>query len=254
MASASPTIVPVPCLQDNYAYLVFDPDGDGRCLIVDACHPEPIAAELERRGLEAAAVLTTHHHWDHVGGNRYFSERGVDIYAHESERNRIVGMTRGLRHGQGFAVLGFEVSARHVPGHTQGAVTYCFDGFCFTGDTLFCGGCGRLLEGSAEQMYRSLNQELAKLPDQMVLYSGHEYTQKNLEFALSVWPHETLQRRYREVERLRARGRYCASATFATERATNPFLMCQDLEMQGAVGEETPFDAFVELRRRKDRF
>src|SRR5690606_20034632 len=141
-----------------YAYLVFDAHGDGRCLVVDASEAEPIEHELKRRGLTLAAILSTHHHPDHVGGNLQLSRAfDLEIMGHESEAERIPGMTRGVAHGEHFDVLGITVSVLHVPGHTRGAVVFSLGQIAFTGDTLFCGGCGRLFEGTAEQMHHSLN-------------------------------------------------------------------------------------------------
>lgn len=252
--SADLTVVPVFCLKDNYAYLVFDPRGDGRCIAVDPSEPEPVRAELQKRGLELAAILSTHHHPDHTGGNRALAEGGrVEVIAHESETARIPAMTRGVTHGETFSLLGLSISVLHNPGHTRGGVTYIFGERCFVGDTLFCGGCGRLKEGTAEELYTSLNEVLSAVPGDYMLYCGHEYTQKNLEFARQIWDHPDLRARSLDVIQKRSAGQFCASATFAEERRTNPFLLCHRPELQEVLGQKDALGAFTELRRRKDQ-
>lgn len=254
MLQASLTVVPVPCLKDNYAYLIFDQRGDGRCLVVDASETEPVLAEIRNRGLELAAILTTHHHWDHIGGNRALSEQGdIEVVAHKSEKNRIPAVTRGVTHGETFSIIGISISALHNPGHTRGGVTYRIGERCFVGDTLFCGGCGRLKEGTATELYDSLSRVLSVIPNDHQLYCGHEYTEKNLDFACGVWSHPDLLARFRDVSEKRARGLFCASASFAEERRTNPFLLCHLPAIQDAMGCRDALSAFTELRRRKDQ-
>ena len=140
----------------------------------------------------------------------------------------------------------------HNPGHTQGGVTYRIGERCFVGDTLFTGGAGRLKEGTAVQLYDSLSRVLGVIPDDHQLYCGHEYTQRNLEFAQQIWRHPELDSRYRDVSAKRAQGMFCASGTFAEERQTNPFLLCHRSELQEALGCTDALSAFTELRRRKD--
>jgi hydroxyacylglutathione hydrolase len=133
--TADLTVIPIPCLKDNYAYLVFEPRGDGRCLVVDASETEPVREEIRKRGLELRAILTTHHHWDHIGGNLMLSEgRGIEVIAHHSEKERIPAFTRGVTHGETFSVLGIPISVLHNPGHTQGGVTFRMFERSFVGD------------------------------------------------------------------------------------------------------------------------
>lgn len=254
MLTTDLTVVPLPCLKDNYAYLIFDPRGDGRCLVVDASEADPVREELKKRGLTLAAILTTHHHADHVGGNLALSEGGrVEVLAHQSERGRVPAMTRGVSHGENFTLLSIPISVLHNPGHTQGGVTYRLGETSFVGDTLFCGGCGRLKEGTAGQLQDSLTRVLGAVPDDHLLYCGHEYTETNLDFARQVWSHPELEARFSDVSQKRAAGAYCASATFAEERRTNPFLLCHLPEIQDALGCKDALQAFTELRRRKDK-
>ncbi len=259
MADATdPTIVPVACLRDNYGYLVFSPQGNGDCVVIDASEVAPIEREISRRGLRLRAVLTTHHHWDHIGGNLHFQAQSgqapedFPIYGHRSELGNIPGLNRPLEHGDSFEVAGLEFSALHVRGHTQGGIVYCLKQASFTGDTLFCGGSGRLKQGTAEQLHHSLTRTLAQLPDSMQVYCGHEYTLANLDFASRFVKGPAFEQRLEDVRSRRARGEFCASATLGLERATNPFLLCHTPEVQAAVGASEEVACFTALRRLKD--
>lgn len=260
-------MVPVACLRDNYSYLVYRSDGDGQCLIVDASEASPVAREVTKRGLVPCAILTTHHHHDHVGGNVEISRvYSIPIYGHERERHRIPGMTHGVEHQQQLTVGEFSIRTLHAPGHTQSGVCYDLGEVCFTGDTLFCGGCGRLLEGTASQLHHSLTHVLRALPDETQVYVGHEYSEANLRFAVSILPNEAILDRFNDVVAARNEGRFCASASLSVERGTNLFLNCHRPEVQQAVlGESWAehrralLDAalelltFTELRRLKDQ-
>src|SRR5690606_4122688 len=131
-----------------------------------------------------------HHHWDHVGGNQALIERlgPLRVYGHRSDEGRIPGQTERLDHEQRVREVGLDFRILHIPGHTTGAVAYVVEGTAFTGDTLFAAGCGRLFEGTAAMMYTSLNEILGSLPDETLVYCGHEYTEQNLRFALHVEP------------------------------------------------------------------
>lgn len=233
-------VVPVPCWRDNYAYLVFFSAGDQRCLIVDACEDAPVQRELDLRGLVPLSILTTHHHWDHVGGNIALAKRHqIPVIGHASEQSRIPGMTQGVGHEEQLKMGNFVLRALHVPGHTQSGVSYVIEDLCFTGDTLFCGGCGRLKEGTAEQLHASLKLLVSRLPIATQLYTGHEYTETNLRFAQSLFPDPRIKARLAEVIRSRQDSHPCASASLAEELRTNLFLNCERPEVQRAVfGED----------------
>jgi hydroxyacylglutathione hydrolase len=241
-------VVPVPCLSDNYAYLLI---ADGEAAVVDPSEAVPVQAAAAREGVRLRAILNTHHHWDHVGGNEGLLQDQPDlpVYGHESDlaRGRIPGQTVGLPDGAERTVLGRRVQALHIPGHTLGAVAYFFpdEGVVFTGDTLFGAGCGRLFEGTPEMMFASL-QRLCGLPEATQVYCGHEYTERNLAFAAAVEPQSAaiaaISARQTRVRALRAQGLPSVPSTLAEERETNPFLRAPDAAR------------FAELRRLKDTF
>lgn len=226
----------MPCLRTNYAYLLFFAEGDGSCLIVDACEAAPVERALKQHGLVPLSILTTHHHNDHVGGNVELAQKyQIPVLGHVSEQGRIPGMTQGVVHNEQLDIGNFSLRAFHVPGHTQGAISYVIDKACFTGDTLFCGGCGRLKEGTAEQLHTSLKWLVSVLPKEIELYTGHEYTEDNLRFAHSILPDPEIRSRLDEVIQLRGESSYCASASLACELRTNLFLNCARPELQRAV-------------------
>jgi hydroxyacylglutathione hydrolase len=227
----------VPCLQDNYAYLLHEP-GKTTAAVVDASEAEPVLAALEQLGLSLGAILATHHHPDHVGGNAELVRRfpGVAVYGSAHDKGRIPAQTAFLSDGEGIDVLGTRFRCLLVPGHTLGAVAYYGEGSVFTGDTLFAAGCGRLFEGTAAMMYESLNRRLGELPDETRVYCGHEYTANNLRFAAHIEPENVaVKERAQKVAELRARGAPSIPSTLAEERATNPFLRCGSAERLAAI-------------------
>jgi hydroxyacylglutathione hydrolase len=261
-------IVPIPCLKDNYAYLVVC-EATGAAAVVDPSEAGPVIEVVQREGVTLEAIWNTHHHWDHTGGNKDLLSAypELEVIAHASDRGRIPGQTTFVEDGEEIT-LGKEVRARiiHNPGHTSGAISYhvgegdAANEAVFTGDTLFLAGCGRLFEGTPAQMHASL-ERLAALRDQTRVYCGHEYTASNLRFAAAVEPgNEAVQARAREVESARAAGAPSVPGTLAQERATNPFLRVHLPEVAGAARaaeparNDAPVDVFAALRRWKDRF
>ena len=246
------------CLRDNYAYLVAG--SGGQCVVVDPSEAEPVLAALTERRLALQAILNTHHHHDHVGGNTELVRRfpGIRVYGHSSDRGRIPEQTELLEHGDRFHEVGLGFAVRHIPGHTMGAVAYQVRDALFTGDTLFVAGCGRLFEGTPADMHRSLNQVLADVPGDVKVYCGHEYTLKNLSFAASIEPENraVTALRARAAERLAAGG---PSVPFllSDERAVNPFLRCHLPQVATAVrlaDDAAPVDVLAAVRRARDVF
>jgi len=258
-------VVPVPQLLDNYAYLLIAEDGRD-CAVVDVADAGPVLEEAAKRKLQITTVLSTHHHFDHVGGNQDLASarapEGVEVVGYAGDADRIPGLTRGVDDGERFDVCGSSAEAIFIPAHTSGHLAYYFESerTVFTGDTLFAGGCGRLFEGDAAQMMQSLAR-LAALPDDTLIYCGHEYTQANLEFAAMLEPgNQELARRRQEVAELIAQGRPSVPTTIAIEKATNPFLRCDSEELRVSVVErcgEIAADGtsvFAATRKLKDEF
>lgn len=251
-------IYAIPVLDDNYVWLI---EGSNRhCAIVDMGAAEPVIAAVEQRGLIPSAVLLTHHHWDHTAGLSAFLGRyPVPVFGPSTEAQSWV--TEPQNDGDTFSVhdVGtFRVIA--TPGHTRGHVVFAMDGAAFTGDTLFSVGCGRLFEGTAEQMLDSLDR-IAELPDDTLIYCGHEYTADNLRFARHAEPdNPAIQARDVAVEALRRADQPTVPSTLALEKSTNPFLRVRVEELRDAIcrhaGRDsmTDAEAFATVRRWKDDF
>ena len=244
----------VPCLTDNYAYLV---KSGGLCAIVDPSEPEPVRAALAKKGWRLTHILNTHHHLDHCGGNLDLKkETGATIVGPGKDAARIPGLDVGVDEGSGWEFDGHKVQVLEVPAHTRGAITFVMDGHAFTGDTLFLMGCGRLFQGDPQMMWTSLSK-LMTLPDDTKIYCGHEYTQSNGRFALTLEPgNHALKTRMDEVNELRAAGKPTVPATLGLEKKTNPFLRPDQPEIRKSLGMEKAgtVAAFGEIRARKDRF
>ncbi len=249
-------VIPVPCLSDNYAYLVHEP-GEEDAIVVDASESAPVLNALREHGLVPRAILSTHHHIDHVGGNLEMAGAfpGIEIYGSAHDKDRIPGLTRTLAHNGGFSVRGLEGRALMVPGHTLGATAFVIDDAVFTGDTLFVAGCGRLFEGDAATMARSLLDELASLPDDTLVYCGHEYTVSNARFAKTIDKgNAAVDELLRRAEKARAAGLPTVPSTIAQERAHNPFLRVADEAWRQSLGTTDRTEAFALVRKAKDVF
>ena len=256
-------VVPVPQLQDNYAYLVIDRTG-GEAAVVDCAEAGPVLDEVRRQGARLTTVLATHHHYDHVGGNADLLKAlpGLRIHGSAEDAPRIPGITEPVRDGDPVGVGALRGRVILIPAHTSGHVAYHFPDAktVFTGDTLFAAGCGRLFEGDAAQMMSSLGR-LASLPDDTRVYCGHEYTQKNLEFAMTLEPgNRAVTDKLSAVRALRKAGKPTIPSTIAEEKATNPFLRTSSPELAASVRAKVrdvandPVSVFAAVRALKDRF
>ncbi|MGH8584368.1 MAG: hydroxyacylglutathione hydrolase [Gammaproteobacteria bacterium] len=252
------TVTPLPALRDNYIWLVH---GDGAAVVVDPGEAAPVLAALQVKGLRPVAVLITHHHWDHVSGVAgLLAAHEIPVYAPAGEP--VAHCTHPVqdRSRVPLAALGLDLLAMRVPGHTRGAIAYYGDGCLFSGDTLFAAGCGRLFEGTAQQMHDSL-QRLAQLPGDTKLFCGHEYTINNLRFAALVEPaNKAIEVKYREALHLNAQGLPTLPSSLASERETNPFLRCHVAAVRAAAERhagrslEADSSVFAVLRQWKDGF
>ncbi|MDE0534080.1 MAG: hydroxyacylglutathione hydrolase [Albidovulum sp.] len=249
-------IVTVPCLSDNYAYLIRD-DRTGATAVVDAPHADPIAASLASRGWRLDKILITHHHFDHIGGvERLKRDHGATIVGAASDSSRLPPLDEAVSEGDSVAVGDAVCRILDVSGHTVGHIAYVFPGAAFTADSLMALGCGRVFEGTAEMMWSSLSK-LAALPPDTEIYSGHEYTAANARFAMTVEPdNETLKRREADIARLRSENRPTVPSTLSLELETNPFLRARLDSVKASMGMPGASDAaaFAEIRKRKDNF
>ncbi|XP_062173568.1 hydroxyacylglutathione hydrolase 2, mitochondrial-like [Alnus glutinosa] len=249
----------VPCLRDNYAYLLHDVD-TGTIGVVDPSEAVPIIDALRRKNRNLTYILNTHHHFDHTGGNAELKERyGAKVIGSAIDRDRIPGFDIVLNDGDKWMFAGHEVLVMETPGHTRGHISFYFpgSGAVFTGDTLFSLSCGKLFEGTPEQMLSSL-KKIMSLPEDTNIYCGHEYTLSNSEFALSIEPHnEALKSYAANVAHLRSKGLPTIPTTIKTEKSCNPFLRTSSTEIRRSLKiSETADDAEAlgVIRQAKDKF
>lgn len=251
-------IITLPVLTDNYIYIIHDP-ATLQTAAVDPALAPPVLDVLDKKGWHLSTILNTHHHWDHVNGNLELKQQtGCEIIAAFADRDRIPGIDRGVNEGDIVALGLHQARILFTPGHTSGHIVYHFaeDRILFCGDTLFAMGCGRLFEGTAEQMWRSL-QKLKALPGATRIYCTHEYTQTNGRFALTVEPeNRALQKRMAVVDQLRQKKQPTVPTTLAEELETNPFFREDSLALQKTINmvNRKPIEIFAETRRLKDKF
>ena len=250
-------IIVVPCLRDNYAFLVHEPST--RCTaVVDTPEVAPIQAALDARGWQLDYILNTHHHPDHVGGNTLLSKaHECMVIGPAAEAARIPGLHRGVGEGDRIQLGRATGIVWETPAHTSGHISFHFpdDEAIFVGDTLFAVGCGRLFEGTEHQMWAAM-QRYRALPDQTRVYCGHEDTASNIRFARSVDPrNKALARREHEVAQVRAAGQFTIPTTVLQERETNPFMRADAPDLAAAVQRPgaPPGDVLGALRERKNR-
>lgn len=253
------TVTPIPAFQDNYLWLLTR-EGRDTAAIVDPGDAGPVLATLRERGLRLGAILTTHHHGDHVGGVRELLDAYGGIPVYGPARERIPGCSERLAEGDEIEVPGLDFGLRvlDVPGHTAGHIAYVGESLVFCGDTLFAVGCGRLFEGTPAQMHESLSK-LAALPDDTRVYCGHEYTENNIRFARRVEPeNQDLAAREQETRALRQRDEASLPSHIALEKRTNPFLRVAEAAVIQAASAhagkplDSPEAVFAEVRRWKD--
>lgn len=253
-------IVQIPLLRDNYGYLIVC-DKTKNAAIIDPSEADPVLARIDQEQVLLQAILNTHHHRDHTGGNEgILAKHQAEVYGHKSDSGRIHGLSCGVDEGDEIQIGELKGAVLFIPGHTTGHVAYLFENNLFCGDTLFTAGCGRLFEGTPEQMQSSL-KKLMTLPDNTKVYCGHEYTESNLRFAMSVEPkNPKLVSRFERVQGLRTRGTSTVPSTIEEEKQTNPFLRWDSKEIQAHVKAANattrldPVSVFAAVRKMKDSF
>ena len=235
-------VVALPALSDNYIWLIHDPEA-GHTAVVDPGDGAVALAGAAERGWTIDQLLITHWHPDHTAGIPVVvAATGAKVWGPQAERDRFAGLDHGLADGDRVTIGSHEAEVWHVPGHTLGHIAFILDGHAFVGDTLFAGGCGRLFEGSPEQMHASL-QRLGGLPDATIVYPAHEYTLSNYRFLAAQAPEDrSVARRLAEVTALREEGRPTVPTSIAEEKASNLFLRAGDAA------------EFARLRVAKDSF
>jgi hydroxyacylglutathione hydrolase len=252
----------LPALADNYIFVLHDPDRQ-IAAVVDPAEARPVMRFLQQVNANLVAIFNTHHHADHVGGNRellrHFPE--AIVYGGIEDRGRIPGQQKFLQEGDRVQFGERTAEVLFVPGHTRAHIAYYFPpnsatdhGELFCGDTLFSGGCGRLFEGTPSQMVISLGK-LRNLPDHTRIWCAHEYTLKNLQFALTVdGDNPDLRQRFEQVQQLRRQHQATIPAWLGVEKRTNPFLRWDQPALQTAMGSQDPVQTFARLRGKKDQF
>lgn len=252
----------IPALSDNYLFLLHEP-GQNIAAIVDPAVAQPVLQKLEELQANLVAIFNTHHHHDHVGGNRELLQHFPDavVYGGAEDKGRIPGQQVFLQEGDRVNFGDRIADVLFVPGHTRAHIAYYFPpmqedetGELFCGDTLFAGGCGRLFEGTPAQMVHSLSK-IRALPDLTRVWCAHEYTLKNLQFALTVDRANTeLQNRFQATQSARSRAEATVPSWLGVEKQTNPFLRWDRAELQQATNTEDPVRTFSRLRGMKDHF
>ncbi|WP_277965805.1 hydroxyacylglutathione hydrolase [Pantoea trifolii] len=246
----------IPALQDNYIWTLTDDDNN--CLIVDPGEAQPVLDKIRANHWQPVAILLTHHHHDHVGGVDELLQHYPDLAVFGPQETADKGAKRIVAEGDEFTLLGLTFHVIATPGHTLGHISYFSSPYLFCGDTMFSGGCGRLFEGTAEQMFKSF-QKLNQLPADTLVCCAHEYTLSNMKFAAAILPHDPkILARYQQIKDLRAENRISLPTKLALEREINLFLRTQDADLQQALGINVSSSAlwqtFADLREKKDRF
>ncbi|KAK7413446.1 Cytoplasmic glyoxalase II [Neonectria punicea] len=243
---------------DNYAYLVID-DKSKDAVIIDPANPPEVAPVLKEAiqagKINLTAIVNTHHHWDHSGGNKKLLEELGLTKLEIIGGKDCQGVTKTPPHGEAFKLGSIIVKGVYTPCHTQDSICFYMedgsDKAVFTGDTLFIGGCGRFFEGSAAEMHEALNKRLAALPDDTVVYPGHEYTKSNVKFGISVSQSDPVQKLHSYADNNKVTtGKF----TIGDEKLHNVFMRVEDPEIQKVTGETEPVSVMAKLREMKNNF
>ena len=248
----------VKCLTDNYSYIIFD-ERTLSAAVIDPSEADPIINQIEQNNLVLKYIFNTHHHYDHVGGNQKLKEKySCKVVGFEKDKHRIPNIDIGLKDNEKWKNELFECEIKHIPGHTSGHICIYIKKLnaLFTGDTLFSLGCGRIFEGTYEEMYQSLNK-LKKFPNDTKIYCGHEYTKKNSDFCLSIDKNNfRLIEKIEKINKNINNGMPTIPSVLADELSCNIFLRSNNLDIQKQLGinSSDPIETFAKLRDLKDNF
>jgi len=251
-------IIQLPVLNDNYIYLIHEPASQ-KTAVVDPAICQPVLDTLKQRGWTLNYIFNTHHHNDHIGANLELKAvTQCQIIVAEADKYRIPEIDITVKEGDIFSLGNEKIKVIETPGHTIGHIVFYLENsnMLFCGDTLFSMGCGRLFEGSAEQMWNSL-QKIKALPKETSIYCSHEYTQTNGKFALTIEPdNQELQKRIQQVKQLRNENKPTVPTTLALELQTNPFLREDSSAIQQALNmnKQPLHKIFSKIRELKDKF
>lgn len=250
------TVKSIPAFSDNYIWLIQS--NSQQCALVDPGEAEPVLEVLQQEQLELELILITHHHADHVGGVAELLRHYPKAKVIGPHNDPVMMLNQSVAGGDRIEIFGETFLVMNVPGHTHGHIAYVGDGKLFCGDVLFSAGCGRVFEGTNQQMFESLNK-LASLPQETLVYCAHEYTSTNVSFALAIDPDNQLLQDYRdEVNRLRAQEKPTIPTTIRQEKWINPFLRCNEPSIMKAVASRTDdlseLSVFTALREWKNEF
>ncbi|XP_059144693.1 hydroxyacylglutathione hydrolase, mitochondrial-like [Physella acuta] len=249
----------LPALEDNYMYLIID-ESTRKCAVVDPVEPDKVQAAVREEGVHLETVLTTHHHWDHAGGNEQLV-KNVGPLTVVGGDSRIGALNHQVTHGDHIKIGSLDVKCLFTPCHTSGHICYFVTGpsgtdpAVFTGDTLFVAGCGKFFEGTPDQMYKALIDILSHLPPETKVYCGHEYTVNNLKFAATVEPGNVdLAKRFDLAQKQRQNGEPTIPSTIKDELLFNPFMRVRESSVQKHVEKSDPVQTMGALRAAKDVF
>jgi len=251
-------VIPIPCLTDNYAYIIFD-DFSKTTGVVDPSEAKPIISFLEKKKFNLNYILNTHHHYDHIGGNIELKKKyNAKIIAFAGDKHRIPGIDVELANNQRWNFGNSTINVVHIPGHTLGHICFFFEKekIAFTGDTLFSLGCGKIFEGDHKQMLTSLNK-IKKFPKDTIIYCGHEYTYKNAEFCMKYDNNNIdLKKKFEKIKKLRSQNLPTIPFVLKDELKSNIFLRCDqnDLKIKLNMKNEEDFKVFKKVRDLKDIF
>lgn len=252
----------LPALQDNYMYLIID-NATKDAAVVDPVDPDQVLAVVGEQQVKLKSVLTTHHHWDHAGGNKKLAQMMPDVTVYGGD-DRIDALTKKVTNGTEFEIGKLHVKCLFTPCHTSGHICYFVsedaagdsgDPAVFTGDTLFIAGCGRFFEGKPEQMYKALVDTLGKLPDNTKVYCGHEYTVSNLKFAKTVEPENpSIKTKLAWATQKIQQVQPTVPSSIEEEKQFNPFMRVEHHSVQKHAGQNDPIATMAAIRREKDAF